>query len=125
MSEQSTELIVQQKIQQAERRIMSPYSQRDVAVRWGRFRHFMSNQMTKDIDYGVIPGTGGKPTLLQPGAAKILAFYGLEPRPVLEKSIEQWDPENPMFYYLFRYEVWRGDQLVGWAYGSANSRESR
>ncbi len=34
--------------------------------------------LTKGIDYGVIPGTtGGKPTLLKPGAEKLCLIYGL------------------------------------------------
>ena len=33
--------------------------------------------MTKGTDYGLIPGTGQKPTLLKPGAEKLAEFYRL------------------------------------------------
>lgn len=119
MSEQGKELVIKKQGQ-----IMGVYSPTELSTRFGRFKQFVTSQMTKGVDYGVIPGTS-KPTLLQPGAEKILAFYGLQPRPVLEEKVERWDPDDPLFYYLVRYEVWRGDELVGWAHGSANSRESR
>lgn len=32
--------------------------------------------LRKDVDYGVIPGTGDKPTLLKPGAEKLLQWFG-------------------------------------------------
>lgn len=119
MSEQSRELTIQ-----PSQGLMHVWTPSQSISRFDGFVHFVKAHMRKGIDYGVIPGTT-KPTLLQPGAAKILAFYGLEPRPVLEKSIERWDLDDPLFYYLVRFEVWRGDRLIGWAHGSANSRESR
>lgn len=33
--------------------------------------------MTKDVDYGLIPGTGQKPTLFKPGAEKMATMFGL------------------------------------------------
>ncbi len=120
MTEQSKDLVIVQKPGQ----IREVYSSAELTLRAGRFKQFVSGQMIKGTDYGVIPGTS-KPTLLQPGAEKILAFYGLQPRPVLEEKIERWDLDNPLFYYLVRYEVWRNGELIGWAHGSANSRESR
>lgn len=35
--------------------------------------------MIPEIDYGVIPGTGSKPTLLKPGAEKLAKFHRLVP----------------------------------------------
>ncbi len=35
--------------------------------------------MTENVDYGCIPGTGDKPTLLKPGAEKLCNLYGLIP----------------------------------------------
>lgn len=45
----------------------------------------MSAAMIKDIDYGVIPGTKGKPTLLKPGAEKLAVMFRLAPRYKTEK----------------------------------------
>ena len=39
---------------------------------------FFKEVMEKDLHYGVIPGTGTKPTLLKPGAEMLLANMGLQ-----------------------------------------------
>lgn len=36
----------------------------------------MKAVLREDVDYGVIPGTGTKPTLLKPGAEKLLQWFG-------------------------------------------------
>ena len=41
------------------------------------FQQACQQHMVKDHDYGVIPGTRGKPTLLKPGAEKIIRLLGL------------------------------------------------
>jgi hypothetical protein len=40
--------------------------------------------MKKDVHYGVIKGCGDKPTLLKPGAEKIMVTFGLSARPTVE-----------------------------------------
>jgi predicted RNA-binding Zn-ribbon protein involved in translation (DUF1610 family) len=42
-------------------------------------RTFILNEFKKDVDFGVIPGTGGKNTLLQPGAQKTVMFFNAAP----------------------------------------------
>ena len=37
-----------------------------------QFQTVVQKTLKKDHDYGIIPGTGNKPTLLKPGAEKIL-----------------------------------------------------
>ena len=39
---------------------------------------FVKAQMQRDVDYGVIPGTS-KPSLLKPGAEKLLRLFNLRP----------------------------------------------
>jgi hypothetical protein len=39
-------------------------------------RDMMQAVLRKDVDFGVIPGTGTKPTLLKPGAEKLLQWFG-------------------------------------------------
>ena len=56
---------------------------------------FVKAQMQKDIDYGVIPGTR-KPTLLKPGAEKLLRLFNLRPHLELLHSVV--DFEKPLFY---------------------------
>lgn len=38
---------------------------------------FINTNLKEDIDYGIIPGTGTKPTLLKPGAEKVLSLFNL------------------------------------------------
>lgn len=61
---------------------------------------FFKTQMTKDIDFGIIPGTD-KPALYKPGAEKLCALYGFSQR-VLSK-IETRDLATG--YYLSEVTV--------------------
>lgn len=55
-----------------------PYEQdaADVRDQVNRIQALMKNVMQPDQHYGVIPGCGAKPTLLQPGAEKIAMMFG-------------------------------------------------
>lgn len=46
----------------------------------------MRRAMIKDVDYGQIPGTGSKPTLLKPGAEKLAVMFRLAPEYVTTKT---------------------------------------
>lgn len=78
--------------------------------------------LDRDIDFGVIPGTKS-PSLLKPGAEKIVWNYGLETRYELEKAIE--DYEAGFFFYRFRCELWKNGIHITDGYGSSNSRERK
>ena len=49
-----------------------------------RLQQVMRSMMTADVHFGVIPGTGGKPTLLQPGADLLLKMFNLVAEPTSE-----------------------------------------
>ena len=52
-----------------------------------RLTSFIREILKKDQDYGVIPGTGKKPTLYKTGAEKLLKFFRYTPRfHLVEKS---------------------------------------
>ncbi len=51
----------------------------DAIERKSQKRRFFEGVMDRDVHYGVIPGTGTKPTLLKPGAEMLLANMGLQP----------------------------------------------
>lgn len=84
---------------------------------------FVKQIMVKDTDFGAIPGTGNKPTLLKPGAEKLTTFFGLTKRFGIIEKVEDWD--KPFFYYLYRCSLYRGDMLIAEADGSCNSHESK
>lgn len=78
-----------------------------------------------NMDYGVIPGTGNKPTLLLPGMEKLMRALRLRPEYVLLTAQEDFDA--PLFHYRYEcrlVEIETGD-CVSTAIGSANSRETK
>lgn len=61
----------------------------ELVKRLDLIREAMQTAMTADVDYGVIPGTGGKPTLLKPGAEKLAVLFQLDVQTVTRK---EWGP---------------------------------
>lgn len=86
---------------------------------------FVQSVMVKDADFGVIPGTGEKPTLLQPGAQKLAELYGLSHRFEVVEQVKDW--ERGFFYFEYRCVLSsrRDGSHIGDGIGSCNSRESR
>jgi hypothetical protein len=84
--------------------------------------------MTKDVDYGKIPGTD-KDVLLKPGAEKLCSMFGLSPDFSLIERTEDWSGEahsgEPFFYYFYKCRLLRNGFPVGEGEGSCNSRESK
>ena len=81
---------------------------------------FVKAQMQKDVDYGVIPGTS-KPSLLKPGAEKLLRLFNLRPNFELIHSVV--DFEKALFYYHYRCSLYRSGEMVGSGDGCCNSME--
>lgn len=48
----------------------------------------MQRAMLKDVDYGAIPGTNSKPTLLKPGAEKLLVLFQLDAQYDTKKTFD-------------------------------------
>jgi hypothetical protein len=98
-------------------------------ARRGAMVKFVEAILVKDTDFGVIPGTGTKATLLKPGAEKLTTFFGLSKRFVIVEKVEDWTGKahdgEAFFYYLYRCQLWRGDLLVAESDGSCNSFESK
>lgn len=95
-----------------------------VVQRKQQLNEIIASVMVEGLDYGSLPGYG-KPELLKPGAEKLASTFGLSPRYVAEKIIEDWDSPEPLFFYRYTCQLWRGDRLMGEASGSCNSRESK
>lgn len=77
------------------------------------------------VDYGTIPGTGDKPTLLLPGMEKLLRGLRLRPEYRPLSIIEDFD--KPLFVYRYECTLYEQDSgvAVSSAIGSANSYESK
>ncbi len=84
---------------------------------------FVKGQMQEGTDYGVIPGTNGKPTLLKPGAEKLCRLLSLRPTFSFINSII--DFEKPVFYYHYQCSLYCENELVGQGDGSCNSYEKK
>lgn len=74
--------------------------------------------------YGVIPGTGGKPTLLKPGAEKLCLTFRFAPEyeptshTTLREDFILWDIRCKLIHI-------QSGQLVGTGMGSCSSREEK
>ncbi|MDJ0581693.1 hypothetical protein [Crocosphaera sp.] len=84
---------------------------------------FVKEQMKENVDFGVIPGTNSKPTLLKPGAEKLCRLLSLNPTFSLISSIIDFD--KPVFYYHYQCSLYHKNQLVGQGDGSCNSKERK
>ena len=88
-----------------------------------QFQAVVQKTLKKEHDYGVIPGTGNKPTLLKPGAEKILMLMGL--RSEFEIADSTRDFEKGFFQYQVRCKLYKNDMLITEGLGSCNTRESK
>ncbi len=87
-------------------------------------RQYVEKHMIEDTDYGKIPGTD-KPTLLKPGAEKLVDLFRCTPKFALLYREE--DHERGIYAYTFRVRLYQRDAeaVVAEGFGSANSREGR
>lgn len=73
-------------------------------------------------DYDTIPGTQ-KPTLLKPGAEKILMMFGLTSEYEIVDSIEDW--KNGVFAYTVRCILSKNGAKITEGLGNCNSKEDK
>lgn len=77
------------------------------------------------LDFGKIPGTGDKPTLLLPGMEKLMRALHLRAEYVEKSRIEDFDANLIYYRYECRLIDYETGLCVSTAIGSANSRESK
>ena len=87
-----------------------------------QFQQLVQSQLKQNHDYGIIPGTP-KPTLLKPGAEKILMLMGL--RSEFEIVDSTRDFEKGFFQYQVRCKLYRGDILITEGLGASNTKERK
>lgn len=85
---------------------------------------YVREHMVPDVDYGVIPGTA-KPSLLKPGAQKLISLFRCAPTYKLIRCTE--DFAGGLFSFMFRVRLVSRDtkEILAEGYGAANSREGR
>ncbi len=91
-----------------------------------KFQKIVHQCMIPDLDYGVIPGTGNKPTLLKPGAEKIAKLLGLADEYVILDKQETWTLPG-FFRYLIKCRLIsvKIGVVVSEGLGECNSMESK
>jgi hypothetical protein len=87
-----------------------------------QFQKVIQQTLRQNHDYGVVPGTD-KPTLLKPGAEKILMMMGLQSEFEIVDSTR--DFENGFFQYQVRCKLHKGDMLITEGLGSCNTKERK
>ena len=87
-----------------------------------QFQKVIQNTLHQNHDYGIIPGTS-KPTLLKPGAEKILMMMGLQSEFEIVDSTR--DFEKGFFQYQVRCKLLKGDMVITEGLGACNTRERK
>lgn len=88
-----------------------------------QFQAVVQKTLKKDHDYGVIPGTGDKPTLLKPGAEKILMLMGLTSEYDIVEKVQ--DYEGGFFAFTVKCTLYKNDLKITEGVGHANTKEAR
>lgn len=97
-------------------------SVQDVQAQVNLIQQVMRNVMKKDEHYGVIPGTGTKPTLLKAGAEKLCLTFRLDPQyDITEKS------EGVHLTVMSKCTLYHipSSQRFGSGMGSCSTREAK
>lgn len=87
------------------------------------FQTIVRSTLKDGHDYGVIPGTGDKPTLLKPGAEKVLMLLGLTSEYQVVEEVR--DYQKGFFAFTIRCRLSRSGLLVTEGLGHANTKENR
>ena len=87
-----------------------------------QFQQVIQKTLHQGHDFGIIPGTD-KPTLLKPGAEKILMMMGLRSEFEIADSTRNF--EKGFFQYQVRCKLLKGDVLITEGLGSCNTRERK
>lgn len=93
-----------------------------LVARVDKIREVQSKVMKADHHFGVIPGTGGKPTLLKPGAEILCLTFQLAPE---FKTIERWDGEHLECVVTCTLVHSPSGTHVGEGIGSCTTKESK
>ncbi|MDH5107185.1 hypothetical protein OQI89_15250 [Lentilactobacillus diolivorans] len=89
-----------------------------------QFQEVVKSQLVKNQDFGVIPGTQ-KPTLLKPGAEKILMILGVQSRYTIVDKVENYEPQSGYFDYTVKATLIHDGTLLTEGLGNCNTREKR
>lgn len=87
-----------------------------------QFQALVKSQFTQNHDFGVIPGTG-KPTLLKPGAEKLIMLLGLTSEFEILDSTRDFD--TGFFQYQVACRLKKYGEVITEGFGSCNTKENK
>jgi hypothetical protein len=87
-----------------------------------QFQGLVKQNLKQNHDFGIIPGTP-KPTLLKPGAEKILMLMGITSEYELIERIQDYDGQ--FFAFTVKCTLLKGDQKITEGLGHCNTRERK
>uniref|UniRef100_A0A6H1ZAJ8 Uncharacterized protein n=1 Tax=viral metagenome TaxID=1070528 RepID=A0A6H1ZAJ8_9ZZZZ len=89
---------------------------------------FIKGVLREKVDFDIIPGAT-KPSLLKPGAEKLVSFFGLATVFEDVAVVEDWTGKDhngePFLFYRQKCKLFRGERLIASADGSCNSWEKK
>lgn len=88
-----------------------------------KFQAIVKSQFKENYHYGIIPGTGKKPTLLKPGAEVIVTLLGLSTS--YEILTNTRDFNNEFFDYVVKCTLKKNGEPIAEGLGSANTKETK
>lgn len=101
----------------------APMAIEEIVGQVNLIQNVMKKVMTKDEHYGIIPGTGNKPSLLKPGAEKLSMTFRMAP----EYEIQGIDMEGGHREYetVCRLATIETGVFLGSGVGNCNTKESK
>jgi hypothetical protein len=96
----------------------------DVAVRIGMVQEVMQSIMKKDTHYGVIPGCGDKPSLLQPGAQVLGVTFGIYADPIGHDIIDLPNGHREVRTHVAMKRL-DNDRIVSHGFGVCSTMEKK
>jgi len=102
---------------------ISGYSVAQIKEQVSKMQRLLSEVMVKDIHYGVIPGTGDKPSLYKPGAEKISLTFRLTPEYEIFQTDLAGDHREYRITCVIRHITTR--DVLGEGVGLCSTRETK
>ena len=97
----------------------------ELVQRLERMRQLMKEVMVRDVDYGLIPGCGEKPTLLKPGAETLLTAFQLAAIPDQETIVDLGNADEIRYRVIAPIKHIPTGLIVGHGVGECSSHEDK
>lgn len=97
----------------------------DLVGRLERIRKIMKEVMKSNVDYGLVPGCGDKPTLLKPGAETLLTAFQLAAVPDQDTIMDLGSADEVRYRVITPIQHIPSGKIVGHGVGECSSDEEK